>query len=127
MPVRSHSTTVVTSLSLEVSSNRPFDESFSNVYTDQISKQTEFELNSMPSLQQTMNNSTPESPNKSINNSLPSSKSPTCSYNLTQPDVTQLVSPQASMCSTPVISGSESEKDVEYPSSDESWGKFMSC
>ena len=51
------------------------------------------------------------------------SKSPASSSNLTYPDITNLVSPRPSICSTPGLTGSEfGQEDYNDQLSDESWG-----
>ena len=124
MPVRSHSTLAVTSKPQETSScNNPFDDSFNDVDCEDISKQPDMKINSRLASQTKHDNAT-QIPLKYITR--PSSNSsPLFSYNITQPDVTHLVSPRASICSTPVMTGSELDLGDEGPSSDESWGMVL--
>ena len=120
VPIRSHSTTVVTTVTREASTNNPFEDSFVNGNSDHISGQTDKNMHSNFSSQQKKDSST-QVPLELIMNR-PSSNSPTLSYNITQPDVTHLVSPRVSICSTPAMTGSEYGQEDEDPSSDESWG-----
>lgn len=119
-PVRSQSIIAVTSKTQERSSGNLFDDSLNNVSCEDISKQTDLKINSLlPSSQLKHDNAT-QIQLKYINR--PSSNSPPFSYNIIQPDVTNLVSPRASVCSTPGMTGSELDLEEEDPSSDESWG-----
>ena len=102
------------------SSNNPFDDSFVNGDSENKSNQDDHAINSLSSSQSKHDNST-QIPLKDIINR-PSSKSPTFSFNITQPDITNLVSPRTSICSTPGLTGSEWGQEGEDESSDESWG-----
>ena len=126
VPVRSRSTNVVTSISQKTPSRSPFDDSFVN-YTnnENISNNEDVRLQlSNSNSQPKQDNSTQFPPNSILLHS--PSKSPTSSSNLTYPDISNLVSPRPSLCSTPGLTGSEFEhQDYNDQLSDESWGTYI--
>ena len=124
VPVRSRSTNVVTSIEQKKPSRSPFDDSFINhTNNESISNHEDVRLH-LSNSQTKQDNSTQFPPNSILLHS--PSKSPTSSSNLTYPDISNLVSPRPSLCSTPGLTGSEFEhQDYNDQLSDESWGKYI--
>ena len=126
VPVRSRSTNVVTSIAQKSPPRSPFDDSFVDYTNDKhISNQEDVRIHlSTPNSQTKQDNSTQIPPNSILLHS--PSKSPTSSSNLTFPDISNLVSPRPSLCSTPGHTGSEFEhQDYNDQLSDESWGTYI--
>ena len=124
VPVRSRSTNVVTSIAQRTPSRNPFDDSFVNFKNNEhLSNNEEVRLH-LSNSQTKQDNSTQFPPNSILLHS--PSKSPTSSSNLTYPDISNLVSPRPSLCSTPGLTGSEFEhQDYNDQLSDESWGTYI--
>ena len=104
------------------SSNNPFCDSFVSTNTGTISDQNSNIPEPETSLQEKTDTATQIPLRPRAKNDRPITTATSCQ--IAQPDVTQLVSPQTSMCSTPEMAGSDLGRGEDYPSSDESWGMY---
>ena len=110
---------VVTRLVRKGSSNNPFCDSFVNTNKGSTSEQNSNIPEPETSLQEKTDNAALRPRTK---NDRPITTATSC--HIAQPDATHLVSPRASMCSTPEMAGSDLGQEEDYPSSDESWGMY---
>ena len=113
---------VVTRLVRKGSSNNPFCDSFVNTNKGSTSEQNSNIPEPETSLQEKTDNATQIHLRPRTKNDRPITTATSCQ--LAQPDATHLVSPRASMCSTPEMAGSDLGQEEDYPSSDESWGMY---
>ena len=121
-PVRSHSTIAVTSKIEETSFDSQFEDSIHNSGSENISKQKDIAVKSL--LSSTTKHDTATQIQLKCQNR-PASNSPPFPFNITQPDLANLVSPRESPCSTGHWTRSELGLEEEDASSDESWGMLL--
>lgn len=113
---------VVTRLVRKGSSNNPFCDSFVSTNKGTTSEQNSNIPESETSLQEKTDTATQIPLRPRTKNDRPITTATSC--HIAQPDATHLVSPRASMCSTPEMAGSDLGQEEDYPSSDESWGMY---